>query len=508
MPAEQHVVDLLSTKHLQADLKGRSVRGGLISVTSQTSTFLIQTVATVVLARLLTPADFGLVAMVTAITALGHSFAHLGLSEATIQRESVSHAQVSALFWLNAGIGAALTAGTAALAPVLVWFYREPQLKDITYVLSFNFIICSLRVQHDALLKRQMRFTAVAIRNVVSAVVGVCLAIAIALRGGGYWALVAMPLSMNFVQMALSWLMVRWLPSLPRRAAGVRSMVAFGSHVAASYLTNRAVENASNALVGWWWGAGPLGLFSRAFNLTTKPVQHLSSPLGSVIVPAFSRIQGDPERFARNYLRAANLLIWATGPVFGFLFVAAEPIILLILGPQWTGAAPVFQLLAISAFAQPLLQLTNWSLVSRGESKRLLKLRMILSPVITASFVVGLPFGIKGVALSSSVVLLAAVPWALKFAFRGTGLSLRQVGQAVIWPITLTLAGVCVAEIALYRFAPQGIFPQLGTAALGFAAVGSLATLIPAVRAELVSLGRLARELRPSGKPIWSAAGV
>lgn len=285
-------------------------------------------------------------------------------------------------------------------------------------------------------------------------------------------------------------------------------MVAFGSQVAASYLTNRAVENASNALVGWWWGAGPLGLFSRAYNLMTKPVQHLSAPVGSVIVPVFSRVQGDSERFARYYIRTANLMIWATGPVLGFLFVAAEPIILLVLGPQWTEAAPVFQFLAISAFAQPLLQVTNWSLVSRGESKRLLKLRMILSPIIIASFVAGLPFGIKGVALSSAVVLLAAVPWALKFAFQGTGLSLRRVGQAVICPITLTLAGVCVAELALYRFAPQAIFPQLGTAALSFTAVGLLAMLIPAVRAELVSLGRLARELRPSGKPTWSAAGV
>src|SRR5208283_1096016 len=124
--APQQLSDAFSTEHLHADLKGRSVRGGLLTLTSQGATFLIQTVATVVLARLLTPADFGLVAMVTAITGLGQAFADLGLSEATIQRKDISHKQISALFWINVGIGLALTLITAGLAPVLAWFYREP----------------------------------------------------------------------------------------------------------------------------------------------------------------------------------------------------------------------------------------------------------------------------------------------------------------------------------------------------------------------------------------------
>lgn len=500
MPIQEQAQDALSTKHLHADLKGRSVRGGLVALTSQASKFFITTFATVALARLLTPTDFGLVAMATVVTAMGQAFADFGLSEATIQRENVSHAQVSALFWINVAIGVALTLATAALAPVLVWFYRQPPLKDITYALSFTFLICSLRVQHEALLKRQMRFLSLAVRDVVSSVVGVTAAIALALLGAGYWALVVMPLTLNFTQMALSWLIVRWVPTLPRRTPGLRPLVAFGSHIAASYMTSRASQNASNALVGWWWGAGPLGLFSRAYNLLMKPVQQFSAPVGSVIVPSLSRIQGDPDRFARYYLRAANLLIWATGPVLAFLFVAAKPVILLILGRQWTEAAPVFQLLAISAFAQPLLQLTSWSLVSRGESKRLLKLRMILSPIIIASFVAALPFGIRGVALSSALVLLAALPWALKFAFRGTSLTLQQVGQAIVWPVLLSISGVGVAEIALHRLVPQGIFPQLAVATMSFAVVGLVSVLIPAMRKEILSFRAVLSDLRPSGQ--------
>ena len=170
----------------------------MLTLTSQGAQFVINPIATVVLARLLTPADFGLVAMVTAITGLGQAFADLGLSEATIQREEISHNQVSTLFWINVAIGLTLMLITAALAPVLAWFYREPRLKDITFLVSLTFLIGGLRVQHDALLKRQMRFASLAIRDVASYVLAVPVAITMAWRGAGYWAIVALPLIIEF----------------------------------------------------------------------------------------------------------------------------------------------------------------------------------------------------------------------------------------------------------------------------------------------------------------------
>ena len=157
MPVQQQSLDGLSTDHLQADLRGRSVRGGVVNVTSQGAQFLIQSVATVVLARLLTPADFGLVAMVSTVTGLGQAFADLGLSEATIQRKEISHEQVSALFWINVAIGIGLMLITVALAPVLARFYRDPRLVKITLLVSLTFLIGGFRVQADAILKRQMR---------------------------------------------------------------------------------------------------------------------------------------------------------------------------------------------------------------------------------------------------------------------------------------------------------------------------------------------------------------
>jgi PST family polysaccharide transporter len=496
MATQQQVVNTFSTEHLHADLKNRSVRGGLLTLTSQGVQFVMQSIATIALARLLTPADFGLVAMVTAITGLGQSFADLGLSEATIQHSDINHDQVSTLFWINVAIGLTLTSITATLAPVLAWFYREPRLKDITLLMSLTFLIGGLRVQHDALLRRQMRFSSLAIRDVIAYVLAVPAAITLAWKGAGYWALIALPLTLNLAQMSLSWSMARWMPGWPKRDTKVRSLITFGGNVAASYLVFNLNRSADSILIGWYWGAGPLGLYSRAYNLLMLPVRQLGAPARSVAVPTFSRVQDDPERLARYYLRTANLIMWIIAPIFGFLFVAAEPVIILTLGAPWREAAPIFQILAIFALGQLLLESTLWLFVSRGQSRRLLKLLLIISPITIGSYSIGLPFGIKGVALSGSLVLLAIFPWILNFSFRGTNLTLKRLGQAIMYPLCLCFAGLCGAEIALHMLAHQRTISQLLVTVLGFAIGCLIGMLLPAMRREIASLRTLFGESR------------
>ena len=492
MHSRQKAEDTFSIDHLHADLKGRSVRGGFLTLTSQGAQFLLQSISTVVLARLLKPADFGMVAMVTAITGLGQAFADLGLSEATIQRAEISQEQVSTLFWINVVIGLALTMITAATAPFLAWFYREPRLQEITLVVSLTFIIGGLRVQHDAILRRQMRFMSLAVRDVSAYVVAVTLSIMMALRGAGYWAVVALPLILNFTSMVLSWVMARWWPGLPHRDAKVKSLIAFGGNVAASYLVGNIYRSADNVLIGWYWGAGPLGLYSRAYNLLMLPIRQLGGPARSVAVPAFSRVQEEPERLARYYLRTANLITWITAPLFGFLFVSAAPVIILVLGRRWEEAAPVFQILAIVALGQLLLESTVWLFVSRGQSRRLLRLSLTICPLIIAGYAAGLPFGIRGVALAGSLVFLAIFPWMLKYSFRGTEVTLRRLGQAILYPVILSLSGIGVAEVLLEVFSPNQVLEQLFLSAAGFTLGCMLSMLLaPPIREEFLSLKKL-----------------
>lgn len=494
--------DAFSTGHLQDDLKGKSVRGGIWTVTSQGMQFVMQSTATVVLARLLTPSDFGLVAMVTAITTLGQAFADFGLSEATIQQPEITHEQVSNLFWINIGIGALLTSIAAALAPVLAWFYREPRLESIALVLSLLFFIGGLRVQHDALLRRQMRFTALAIRDVIASLLAVPTAIILAWRGGGYWAIVALPMILTVTQVILSWAMVRWIPGRPRRSVSVHSMVSFGGNVAAAYLVFNINGNADNILVGKFWGAGPLGLYSRAYNLLMLPIRQLGGPARSVAVPGFSRVQDDPERLARFYLRAVNLMIWITAPLFGFLFVAALPVIVLTLGTHWSAAAPVFQILVIAALGQVLLESTMWLLVSQGHGRQLLNLLAMSSPVIIGSYAVGVFFGIKGVALCGSIVLIGTMPAILKYSFRGTLLTVRDLGRSVVYPIAMSLAGICAAELESYWYVPHSTLAQLAVMAGSFAVGCSCMLIGKPIRRELMALRKLLDRSDPVGTEI------
>jgi PST family polysaccharide transporter len=229
--------------------------------------------------------------------------------------------------------------------------------------------------------------------------------------------------------------------------------------------------------------------------LLLLPVRQLNAPLSTIMVPAFSRLQNDPERFARYYLRSVNLIAWITTPLFGFLIVAAEPVIRLVLGKKWLAAAPVFEILAIAALAQMLFNPTIWLLVSRGQSDRMLKLSLILTPIFIGSYVIGLPFGIKGVALSGSVVFVGIFPWMLKYVFRGTHLTLRRLWQAMLCPISLSLTSAVVAELALSLIAPQGVLLQLSVSALGFAVAFALSALLRPVQEEINSIRGLLSDL-------------
>jgi O-antigen/teichoic acid export membrane protein len=221
-------------------------------------------------------------------------------------------------------------------------------------------------------------------------------------------------------------------------------------------------------------------------------------PTGAVAIPALSRIQNDPERFRRYYLRAVNLIMWISAPLFGCLFVAAKPVIDIVLGNKWHDAVPVFQLLCISALVHPLLQSTNWALISSGRSKRLFRIALATSVVTIATFAFALPLGIRGIAMWYSVAAVVTLPCILKFAFWRTDLTLKSIGRAILWPILLCLGGVLSAEVALRLFAPAGDLSQLFLISLVFAAACSAALLLPSVRREVRAQRLLLSELRVS----------
>ncbi len=238
--------------------------------------------------------------MVTAVTNFVNLFNHLGLSMATVQRAEITHAQVSALFWVNLGLSVVLAGITTVLAPVLAWFYGEPRLVGITLALAAAFVFGGLTVQHQALLRRRMEFRALAIINIVAAMTMAVVGISAALCGMGYWSLVCMYIALPAAQAVGVWVACRWRPGGFAWHTGVGSMLAFGGHVTGYNLVNYFSRNLDNVLIGWRWGAAPLGLYSRAYTLLLLPIKQVSPPIAAIAIPAMSRLYTDPPRY-RNY---------------------------------------------------------------------------------------------------------------------------------------------------------------------------------------------------------------
>jgi PST family polysaccharide transporter len=372
-----------------------------------------------VLARLLTPKDFGLFAMVTTVIGYLRVFKDAGLSTATIQREGITHAQVSNLFWVNVAVSGAITLILATAAPVVAWFYREPRLVPITLVLSSTFLLSGLTIQHTALLNRQMRFKAIAFIQVGSMLIGVAVGIGMALLNYNYWALVVSNLITVATTVPLTWLAIPWRPEGPSRRSGIRSLVGFGANMATGGFIYSLARGADGLLIGRFYGADSIGLYSRASALLNRPMDQFLSPMNSVFVPVLSRVQTQPERYRRTFLQiyeAMALISFLSG---GLSFALARPLTLVVLGPKWEQAAIIFAGLTVAAFLTPLSAASTWLFASQGRGKDWLFSSSLVSLITVASFVAGLPFGPAAVAIVYSVAgLLVGLPVLYYFAGR------------------------------------------------------------------------------------------
>jgi len=372
-----------------------------------------------VLARLLTPKDFGLFAMVTTVIGYLRVFKDAGLATATVQREGITHAQVSNLFWINVGISGAISLILAACAPLIARFYQEPRLVPITLVLSCTVLLSGLTVQHTALLNRQMRFKALAFIQVGSMFIGVAVGIGMALLNYSYWALVASNLATVAAGVLLTWFAIPWRPQAPSRRSGIRPLVSFGANLATGGFIYSLARGADAMLVGRFYGPSSVGLYTRAAALLRRPMEQFLSPISSVFVPVLSRIQTQPERYRRTFLQVYETMVLASFLGTGLLLALARPLTLVVLGPKWEQAIIIFSAFTFAALCSPPATTATWLFASQGRGKDWLFTSSLISGIFFASFLAGLPFGPAGVAIASCAVgLLVGLPVLYYFAGR------------------------------------------------------------------------------------------
>ena len=415
-PNEKH----LSTDHLLDNLKHRTISSGFVTIIAQGVLFVLGVASIMVLARLLTPKDFGLYAMVTTIMGYVMTFKDAGLSTATVQREGITQAQVSNLFWINVALSGALSLLLAASSPLVAWFYREPRLVVITLILSSTFFLSGLTIQHTALLNRQMRFTALAFIQIASMLTGVVVGIVMAWLGYRYWALVFSNLVTVAVAVPLTWWAIPWRPQLPSRGTGTESLVRFGTSMAGGGYIYALAKGTDSMLVGRFFGADSIGLYSRAAALLNRPLEQFLYPISSVFIPALSRVQTQPERYRRTFLQIYESIALVSFLFTGLLLALSRPLTLVVLGPKWEKAAIIFAAFAVAAQSAPVARAASWLFISQGRGGRdWLLVNLLGAGLAIASFVAGLPFGPAGLAISYSIVcLFIGVPILYYFAGR------------------------------------------------------------------------------------------
>jgi polysaccharide transporter, PST family len=422
------------------ELRRLAIRGAGASVSAQGLALLVQMVATVVLARLLTPSDFGVVAMVTTVSLLIMNFGLNGFTEAVVQADGISHTLVSNLFWINLGASLLLTLCFASAGSLLAWFYGDPRVTMVSIGVSLTIFLTGTSVLHLALLKRAMQFPVIAATSVFARGASVAVSIVLALMGWGYWALVAGVIALPLSNTVGAWILCRWVPALPRRAKGTGDLVRYAINVYGHFTVNYFARNMDNLLVGWRLGAAPLGFYKKAYDLFALSSSQLVTPLSVVAVSALSRLKNDALQYKRYFLRALALLAFVGMGVGADLSLVGKDLIRVVLGPGWEEAGRIFVFFGPGIGVMLLYYTPDWIHLSIGTPNRWFRWGIIEFVVTGTLFVLGLHWGAVGIATAWTVsfwVLLLPSFW---YAGKPIGFGVKPVLETVWRYIVASLA--------------------------------------------------------------------
>lgn len=471
-----------------------------MTIGAQTLKMVLQFAAVIILTRLLHPAAFGMVAMAAAIYAALEVLKELGLSAATIQKPDLKQAEVSALFWMNTSAGAVIALALFLAAPLIASFYGQPELVDITRWLALGFLMSGLTVQHWALLRRQMRFGAIAVVETGAEMIGLAAGIVIAVSGGDYWALVVQRLTGPGLTMVGCWLLCRWRPSAPALVPGMGQMVWFGASVTGSNVVVAITRNLDQVMIGWLWGAAWLGIYERAARLLLLPLNSLNGPIYAVAMPMLSRLMGQHERYRSAFREIIEKLAMLTAPAGALLAVTSDWVVELLFGPGWSAATPVVAAFAIAVGWLPIVYALNLLYLSQNRPKEMLRAATVDSALSVALILVGVSFGPAAIALCYAVGgLFLRLPMSIWLATRKGPVSLHDVVAAVLPSFA---AAPCVAgavwllrqEVAWDFVATAGRLLIVALAAVVAAIIAYYA--IPQSRRALITLATLHRKMR------------
>lgn len=472
-------------------MSAKVAKGASWSATATLTSQVVQFAAGLVLARLLTPADYGTMASVYVITGFAILFFELGLGSTVIALRDPTQEDLSTVFWINALGGVVFTVLLAFAGPLVAGLFNDQRLSLLTPLVGLTFLF-GLGSVHNSLLQRQLRFKTIAVIAVSTTVLGFTVTIVAAASGAGVYALVLGPIVTSATASLLSWVLVPWRPTGFISRSSLPKLWGFSGGQLGFNVVTYWSRNADNFLVARYVGDIALGYYNKAYSLMLLPVQQVNSVLGRVMFPALAAMKDDTPRVARGYRRAVRLINVATVPVLAGMAATAPGLVPLLWGGQWVGAVPLLIVLCIAGVPQCLASSVGWLYQSQNRMGRMFRMGLVTSSLGLVLMVLGLIIdGSMGVAVAVLVRAWLFTGPTLHYAGALVGLKARTIvaDSAPVTAICAVMAAVVwftPTVVGLYRASAAAVALQVVVGVLVFA-VGSR-LLIRATVDELVGM--------------------
>lgn len=391
---------------MNAGLHARAFRGLAWSTLHQVSVQGVQLVVGIVLARLLLPAEFGLVAMLTIFTSLAQSFIDSGFGAALIQKPKLDQTDTSTVFYFSIVVAVALAGLLAVAAPAIAAFYHQPMLTPLTRVLALNLVVNSFGVVQTNLLTKHLEFRGQTLAAMAAAGVSGSVGVAMALYGFGVWSLVGQSLLSTAVRTILLWFVSDWRPARSFSFRALKGMFSFGSRLAAAGLIFTVIDNLHLLIIGKLFSATQLGLYTRARRLQETPTVGFTAIISRITFPAFSEIQDDDALLRLAVHKAVTTSVFINFPLMIGIAACAKPLVLLLLTEKWLPCVPYLQLLCLVGLSYPLHVINLNLVIAKGRSDLVLRLEVLKDALVLTGIAAGWPFGVTGLICAQIVVSL------------------------------------------------------------------------------------------------------
>jgi PST family polysaccharide transporter len=432
------------------DLRAEATRAAKIGVAGQVATLVLGTVSMAVLSRMLNPDDVGLFALASSIVALLSVALETGFPYSLMQRDGLNHEQASAYFWFMLMLSVAAAAVGCAAAIPAGWIFGRPEVASIVAVLSLGLPVTTVGMTHSVILRRNMRQGAMVISGIVASILSIGSATAAAVIGWDWWALVIQALVLSASKCALWWWFCSWRPGPPRRGSGIRQVIAIGSTWSSSEISGLIRRSADQLILGWWWGADVVGIYSRGVVLSSLLFTQGIVPIMSAVWPALVRIHGDRERLHGALLKVADVIFFVAVPASAFLILAADPVVLLMLGKKWVACVSIMQISLLGlASVSTIGSVASLYASATGNVRAISRTAWVALPMSIFGITATLPLGAVAVA-SALAGVTALTSWlALRSALSGSGLDATTVCHRLIPPLIHSLVASAASSVAL-----------------------------------------------------------